>query len=70
MNVNKIKPWLSIIAFASAIIIGFIALFLPPEGIIDSSVLFFTSQLLVFVASIIGIDFSIGKVSSKSNDKA
>jgi len=34
-----IKAIISIISFIAAIVIGFIALFIPPEGTIDSSVL-------------------------------
>lgn len=35
-----------------AIIISFIALFLPPQGIIDSSVLWLIAQALIFVSSL------------------
>lgn len=55
----KIKYILSIISFLSSIVIGFLALYLPPIGIIDHSVLWFTAQLLLFTASILGIDFRI-----------
>lgn len=67
---DNIKSIISIISFLSAIVIGFIALFLPPEGVIDSSVLWFTSQLLVFVASLLGIDLQLGKASSKKKEEA
>ena len=50
---------ISIISFLSAIVIAFIALFIPPQGIIDSSVLWFTSQLLLFTSSILGIKFNL-----------
>lgn len=66
---ENIKPIISIVAFISAVVIGFIALFLPPEGIIDSSVLWFTSQLLVFVAGLLGIDLNLGKASVKKSEK-
>ena len=51
----KIKSIMSIVAFIAALIIGFVALFLPPIGIIDQSVLWFTAQLLVFTSGILGI---------------
>lgn len=35
-----------------AIIISFVALFLPPSGIIDSSVLWLIAQALIFVSSL------------------
>lgn len=43
-------------AFISALVIGFAALFIPPMGIIDASVLWFTAQLLVFVSGILGFN--------------
>lgn len=62
---NKIKPLISIISFLSAIVIGFIALFIPPTGIIDASVLWFTAQLLVFTSGLLGIDISIDSLKRK-----
>ncbi len=59
MQNNNIKIILSVVAFVAAIVIGFIALFIPPTGIIDASVLWFTAQLLVFVSGLLGINFSI-----------
>ena len=64
-----IKPIISVVAFVSAIVIGFIALLLPPQGIIDSSVLWFTSQLLVFVSSLLGINLTLGKYTTNKNTK-
>lgn len=40
------------ICLGMAIIISFIALFLPPQGIIDSSVLWLIAQALIFVSSL------------------
>lgn len=61
---DKIKMILAVLAFISAIVIGFIALFMPPKGVIDSSVLWFTSQLLVFVATMLGLNLTLGKAST------
>ena len=61
-----LKRWLAMISFFAAIIIGVIALFLPPEGVIDDSVLWFTAQLLVFTANIFGFNFDVFK-SNKVN---
>ena len=55
-NIKKLQSIFSIISFICSILIGFIALFLPPCGVIDTSVLWFTSQLLLFTASILGLD--------------
>lgn len=52
---TKIKCIMSIVAFVAALIIGSIALFIPPTGVIDQSVLWFTAQLLVFTSGILGI---------------
>lgn len=54
-SMTKTKSIMSIVAFVAALIIGFVALFLPPIGIIDQSVLWFTAQLLVFTSGILGI---------------
>jgi hypothetical protein len=62
MEHKTIKQIISIIAFLSAIVIGFIALFIPPTGIIDASVLWFIAQLLVFVSGLLGINFSIDNI--------
>ena len=58
-----LKKWVAMISFGAAIIIGVIALFLPPEGVIDDSVLWFTAQLLVFTANIFGFNFDVFKVN-------
>lgn len=56
---KKFKMIISMISFLSAIVIGFIAIFIPPEGIIDSSVLWFSAQLLVFTSTILGFDYHV-----------
>ena len=62
MEHKTLKQIISIIAFLSAIVIGFIALFIPPTGVIDASVLWFIAQLLVFVSGLLGINFSIDNI--------
>lgn len=75
MEHKTIKAIMSIVAFLAAIVIGFIALFIPPTGIIDASVLWFTAQLLVFVSGLLGINLSIdnlkqvAKIGQKKKDK-
>ena len=56
-----LKTWIAVISFALAIVLGFIALFLPPTGVIDDSVLWFTAQLLVFTANIFGFNLDVFK---------
>ena len=62
MDKEVVKHIISIVAFLAAVVIGFIALFMPPTGVIDASVLWFVAQLLVFVSGILGIDFKIDAV--------
>jgi len=64
-----LKEMISIVAFISAIVIGFIALFIPPSGIIDASVLWFTAQLLVFTSSLLGVNLSIDALKKNINNK-
>ena len=59
MKHETIKAIISILAFLAAVVIGFIALFIPPGGVIDPSVLWFTAQLLVFTAGLLGINLNI-----------
>lgn len=60
---KKFKLIIAFICFVSAIVIGFIALFIPPQGIIDSSVLWFSAQLLLFTSSILGLDYHVFNAS-------
>lgn len=56
---HKLKGVIATIAFAASIIIGFLAMFLPPQGIIDNSILWWTSQCLLFSATLLGIDVEL-----------
>ena len=53
------KKITAISAFLCSIIVGFIALYIPPTGVIHDSVLWWVAQLLCFTASILGITFDI-----------
>lgn len=67
---KKIKNILSIMSFLSSIVIAYIAVFLPPLGIIDNSVLWFTAQLLLFTTSLLGINgFDIERLRNEYNSK-
>lgn len=46
----------AIIALVFAFVIVAISLFLPPPGEVDSSVIYVFAQLLIFCASLFGID--------------
>lgn len=56
---NKVKTIICLGAFFWACVISGAALYLPPQGEIDSSVLVLIAQLLVLVSTIVGIDLPI-----------
>ena len=68
---EKSKNIVSVGCFFAAIIIALVALVCPPLGIIDTSVLWFTAQLLVLCSTIIGVNFNIIDVfkSNKNQSK-
>lgn len=55
------KKVIAVLSFIAALVIGFIALFLPPQGIIDTSVLWFIAQLLVFTSNIFGFNLNVSQ---------
>lgn len=60
----KTKNYLSSIALISAVTIMFIAIYLEPKGIIDTSVLYVIAQLLVYSASMLGITSAIKEITA------
>lgn len=56
---EQIQIVVALLAFISAVVIGFIALYSPPKGVIDTSVLWFTAQMLVFVSTLLGLNLTI-----------
>lgn len=57
------------VCLAMAIIISFVALFLPPAGIIDSSVLWLIAQALLFTSSLWHLSDYIGLQINKLREK-
>lgn len=60
-----------IIAFAAFLVAAFLAiasLFIPPEGIIDSSALWAVAQFLVMCCTILGIDVEFKKFIARVNN--
>ena len=49
------KTYLSIAAFSCGICFAALGLFLPPQGVIDGSVLILAAQLFVLCATFLGI---------------
>ena len=69
LKMKRTKHIISICAFIASLIAGFTALFIPPTGIIDHSVLWWVAQLLCFTSAMLGVDFDINHhYNSKHND--
>ena len=60
-----LKALISSIAFFASVVIGFTALFIPPQGAIDPSVLWFTAQMLLFVSALLGVNLSLDNIGMK-----
>lgn len=65
----KTKNYLSSIALISAVAIMFIAVYLEPKGVIDTSVLYVIAQLLVYSASMLGITSAIKEITTLLTNK-
>jgi len=57
-----VKVGIAIAAFVWALVLSVVALFLPPQGEIDQSVLILVAQLLVLSATMLGVDSYIDKI--------
>lgn len=66
---ENIKLLLAISSFTGSLVIGFIALFLPPEGVIDSSVLWFSAQMLLFCSTLLGMSLNLGRYGKTKEQK-
>ena len=58
-----VKVGISVGAFLASIVIGFMALIIPPQGIIDSSVLGWTAQMLLFISALLGVNLNLDSLS-------
>lgn len=65
----KTKNFLSSTALVSAVAIMFIAVYLEPKGVIDTSVLYVIAQLLVYSASMLGITSAIKEITTLLTNK-
>lgn len=65
---DYVKNIIAVVAVFAAIAIAFVALFIPPSGIIDTSVLWYIAQSLLFSAGIIGINFKVLDVFKSPKD--
>lgn len=44
---------------AGGLVLAFISLYMPPRGVIDSSVIYIFAQILIYAGSALGIDYYI-----------
>jgi len=52
---SRIKHLIAIASFVVAVIMSFVALLLPPPGVIDQSVLLLIAQFLILTATLLGV---------------
>lgn len=67
----NIQLWLGVILAIVGIVLLWVGLFLPPTGVIDTSVLTALGEVFTFSGSLIGIDYTYKYKTIKylSNDK-
>ena len=56
------KKKISLLAFCSAVAFAAAGLIIPPQGVIDSTVLMLVAQLLVLCATLLGVDSYFDKL--------
>lgn len=74
---DNVKDWIrfisGIVCLICGIILSFISLYLPPTGVIDTSVIILIGNVMVFVGSLWGLhDFTklqMKKLEMKTNEK-
>ena len=63
------KRRLAFLSWGAAVLFGAAALFLPPQGEIDHTVLLLCAQFLLFAATLIGVDGYFDKIQTLLNTK-
>ena len=66
---EAIQYGLCIFCILGAMVMSFIAMYLVPQGIIDSSILWLIAQVLVFCGALIGINSTHNVQMKKINGK-
>lgn len=69
MTLDNVKLIIAFCAFLVASFLAIASLFIPPEGEIDSSVLWAVAQFLVMCCTILGIDVEFKKFIAKVNNE-
>ena len=58
-----IKIIIAVASFVWALLLSAVALFLPPQGEIDQSVLLLVAQLLLLTATLLGVDSYVDRIT-------
>ena len=66
---ERAKTFLAVVSFFAALVFAFLALFLPPNGEIDPTVNVFIAQLLLFTATMLGVDLYVEKIKALKNEQ-
>ena len=61
------KRKIALLSFCSAVAFAAAGLYLPPMGVIDSTVLMLVAQLLVLCATLLGVDSYFDKLKELMN---
>lgn len=69
MNKDTYEQILSAVCIVGAIVISFLAVLLPPQGIIHYSVLILIGEVLFFVGAVLGVKSSVLSQISEINKK-
>ena len=67
---ERTKSRLAVSAFIGSLAFGVAGFCCPPIAIIDSSVLWFTAQMLLFCSALLGINLNLGKWGSNERKEA
>ena len=63
------KRRLAFLSWGAAVLFGAAALFLPPQGEIDHTVLLLCAQFQLFAATLLGVDGYFDKIQTLLNTK-
>jgi hypothetical protein len=69
MKKENLKLVLAFLAFVVAAAIAILSLFIPPEGVIDTSALWGIAQFLVMCCTILGIDAELEKFLARMQNE-
>lgn len=58
MKQNEIRLCTAVIMATMGLLLLFVALFIPPQGVIDTSVLVAFGEVLTFAGALFGIDYA------------